>query len=150
MNETREFIETSGLDYYRAQLYYLDPATPVWRNREALGIVGGGFEWKHPTMTSPEACAFIETMFLEIRNPVWLPQHGFEDWSLYYLRRKGFSAEEVRLWVDGFNQLVRQKMRGNSRPEERTAIISMLKDVAVKARGRSSAGGCTGRMSVVV
>ena len=138
VKETWEFIETSGLDYYRAQLYYLDPATPVWRNREALGIVGGGFEWKHPTMKSGEACALIEKMFLEIRNPVWLPQHGFEDWSLYYLRRKGFSAEEVRLWVDGFNQLVRQKVRGNSRAEDRTAIISMLKDVAIKARQRLS------------
>jgi hypothetical protein len=135
--ETREFIETSGLDYYRAQLYYLDPATPVWRNRESLGIVGGGFEWKHPTMKSGEACALIEKMFLEIRDPVWLPQHGFEDWSLYYLRRKGFSAEDVRLWVDGFNQLVRQKIRGDSRPEERTVIMRMLKDIAVKARGRS-------------
>jgi radical SAM PhpK family P-methyltransferase len=150
VKETWEFIETSGLDYYRAQLYYLDPATPVWRNREALGIVGGGFEWKHPTMKSGEACAFIEKMFLEIRNPVWLPQHGFEDWSLYYLRRKGFSAEEVRLWVDGFNQLVRQKVRGNSRLEDRTEIISMLKDVAVNARRRLSTGTYTGRMSTVV
>lgn len=140
-NETIDFIGTSGLDYYRAQLFYLDPATPVWRTRESAGIVGGGFEWKHPTMSSEEACALIEKMFLEIRNPVWLPQHGFEDWSLYYLRRKGFSAEEVRQWVDGFNQLVRQKVRGNSRLEECTATISMLKDVAVRARGRLSTGG---------
>jgi radical SAM PhpK family P-methyltransferase len=148
--ETWEFIEMSGLDYYRAQLYYLDPATPVWRNREALGIVGGGFEWKHPTMESGEACALIEKMFLEIRNPVWLPQHGFEDWSLYYLRRKGFSVENVRLWVDGFNQLVRQKVRGSARPEERAAIISMLKDVAVKARQSLSTGTYSGRMNAVV
>jgi radical SAM PhpK family P-methyltransferase len=150
VNETTEFIETSGMDYYRAQLFYLDPATPVWRNREALGIVGGGFEWKHPTMTSVEACSVIEKMFLEIKDPVWLPQHGFEDWSLYYLRRKGFSAEEVRLWVDGFNQLVRLKVRGNSRPEERTPIIKMLKDIAVKASGARGQKFASGQMSAVV
>jgi radical SAM PhpK family P-methyltransferase len=149
VNETREFIETSGMDYYRAQLFYLDPATPVWRNRESLGIVGGGFEWKHPTMTSVEACALIEKMFLEIRDPVWLPQHGFEDWSLYYLRRKGFSAEEVRLWVDGFNQLVRLKIRG-ARPEERTPIIKMLKDIAVKASGTRPQKVANKQMSAVV
>jgi anaerobic magnesium-protoporphyrin IX monomethyl ester cyclase len=148
--ETIDFIKTSGLDYFRAQLFYLDPATPVWRTRESAGIVGGGFEWKHPTMTSVEGCAIIERMFLEIRDPVWLPQHGFEDWSLYYLRRKGFSAEEVRLWVDGFDQLVRQKVRGNFRPEERTAIINMLKDIAVKARRRASLReGASGRMGSV-
>lgn len=150
VNETRDFIETSGMDYYRAQLFYLDPATPVWRNREKLGIVGGGFEWKHPTLTSAEGCALIEKMFLEIKNSTWLPQHGFEDWSIYYLKRKGFSSEDVRLWVGGFNELVRQKIRGNFRPEERTALVNMLKDIAVKASGVRQQADANGRVSVLV
>lgn len=150
VNETRDFIETSGMDYYRAQLFYLDPATPVWRNREKLGIVGGGFEWKHPTLTSAEGCALIEKMFLEIKNSTWLPQHGFEDWSIYYLKRKGFSSEDVRLWVGGFNELVRQKIRGNFRPEERTALVNMLKDIAVKASGVRQQADASGRVSVLV
>jgi anaerobic magnesium-protoporphyrin IX monomethyl ester cyclase len=148
VKETIEFIETSGVDYYRAQLFYLDPATPVWRNRESLGIVGGGFEWKHPTMTSAEACDLIEKMFDEIGNSVWLPQQGFEDWSLYYLRRKGFSPEEVRLWVHGFNQLVKQRRRGY-RPEERTQVMNALRDVAVTATRRLTSRSLQGVSTAV-
>lgn len=137
VKETWEFIETGGLDYFRAQLFYLDPATPVWRRREELGIEGGGFEWKHPTMDSDEACDIIERMFLEIKEPTWLPQHGFEDWSLYYLRRKGFSPAEVRQWVDGFDQLVRHRINGGHPSTESAQVMTTLRDLAVKVSERS-------------
>ncbi|MEM7674975.1 MAG: PhpK family radical SAM P-methyltransferase [Myxococcota bacterium] len=136
VEETIEFIETSAPTFYRAQLYYLDPATPVWRDREKLGVTGGGFEWTHPTMTSGQASDIIERMFIEIKNSTWAPQHGFEDWSIYYLKRRGFSLEEVVAFVAGFNRLVKMKLRGPGASDMPQTILDDLTTLASQTRRR--------------
>ncbi|PCE30145.1 PhpK family radical SAM P-methyltransferase [Burkholderia ubonensis] len=134
--ETMEFIETHAPTFYRAQLFYLDPATPVWRDREQLGVVGGGFEWRHPTMDNHEASALIEQMFLQIRNSVWCPQNGFEDWSIYYLMRHGFARDDVTAFVRGFNELVGMKLQPPQDCAARDYVMDTLRDIAVAARRR--------------
>ncbi|WP_176704033.1 PhpK family radical SAM P-methyltransferase [Burkholderia singularis] len=134
--ETMEFIETHAPTFYRAQLFYLDPATPVWRDREKLGVVGGGFEWRHPTMDNHEASALIEHMFVTIRNSVWCPQNGFEDWSIYYLMRHGFSRDDVISFVRGFNELVGMKFVTPDNPSARSDVMARLRNIAIAARRR--------------
>jgi anaerobic magnesium-protoporphyrin IX monomethyl ester cyclase len=96
--------------YYRAQLYYLDPTTAVYRRKEQYGITGGGFEWRHATMDSHVACSIVEEMFCTIQNSVWMPQHGFEHWSVYYLRRHGFSHQQISDFVSAFNAAIKEKL----------------------------------------
>ena len=134
--ETIEFIEEQRPSYYRAQLFYLDPATPVWRDREKFGITGGGFEWKHPTMDADRASDLIEHMFCTIRNSSWSPQHGFEDWSTYYLQRHGFTRAEVHAFVDGFNRLVRRKFPGYAETISEAQTLAEMRGVARTARLR--------------
>jgi hypothetical protein len=134
--ETIEFIETHRPTVYRAQLFYLDPATPVWRDREQYRISGGGFEWQHPTMNNHQASDIIERMFLEIKNSIWAPQHGFEDWSLYYLQRRGFTIEEVLKFVHNFNELVRLKFNPQERTSRQPILLQSMRELAITTRKR--------------
>ena len=52
VGETMSLVEIAQPDFYRAQLWYCDPTTPVWEHRSELGIKGSAFRWSHPTMDS--------------------------------------------------------------------------------------------------
>lgn len=117
IQRTMDLIETSKPDFYRAQLWYFDPITPVWRRREELGLKGAGFNWSHPSMNSDTAADWVEYLFKYIRNSIWLPQHGFEPWSLYYLQRRGMTLEQIRRFVSAFNAAVLAKLTSPDREE---------------------------------
>ncbi|HET9786507.1 MAG TPA: radical SAM protein, partial [Pyrinomonadaceae bacterium] len=50
--ESVDFIKATRPDYYRTQLWYCEPGTPVDHQREKYGIEGEGFVWSHATMDS--------------------------------------------------------------------------------------------------
>ena len=113
--ETVDLIEEARPDFFRAQLWYADPMTPIWKKRGEYGIEGMAFAWSHDTMDSQEACDLIDEMFLSVRNSHWLPQWGFELWSVFYLQRLGMTLEEVKRFVDCFNAVIKDKLRNPSR-----------------------------------
>ena len=45
--ETIDFIRETKPDYYRAQMWYCEPGTPIQNQREKYGINGEGFVWSH-------------------------------------------------------------------------------------------------------
>ncbi len=94
--ESVDFIKTTKPDYYRAQLWYCEPGTPVERQREKYGIEGEGFVWSHATMESMEAMDHIDRAFLEIKESTWLPQWSFDFWTIPYLLGKGYSLEQFK------------------------------------------------------
>lgn len=110
IQETIDLIETTEPEFYRAQLWYADPVTPVWHDRERLGITGEGFDWSHRTMDAQVASDWIETMFFRIANSTWLPQYGFEQWSTFYLQRKGMSRPQIRAFVENFNSVIKHRL----------------------------------------
>jgi anaerobic magnesium-protoporphyrin IX monomethyl ester cyclase len=120
VQETINFLEESAPDYYRAQLWYADPVTPVWKRREELGISGMGFNWKHHSMDVRRACDWIDRVFLEVQNSMWLPQFGFEQWSTFYLARKGMTQEQIKTFLHNFNACIKHRMmtRENDPPRE--------------------------------
>lgn len=119
VKETIDFIEYVAPDYYRAQLWYADPVTPIWRQREQYGIAGSGFNWSHKTMDAKQASGWIKTMFLDVETSTWLPQFGFEQWSIFYLLRKGMTVKQVNDFVESFNALIRQRLCGTeSAPDD--------------------------------
>lgn len=109
--ETINFIAAARPDFYRAQLWYADPVTPIWKRREEFGITGAGFNWTHNTMTARQACAWIDRIFMEVEDSVWLPQFGFEQWSTFYLARKGMSWRQIKTFLTSFNDLIRHRMK---------------------------------------
>lgn len=93
VQETIRFIQAARPHYYRAQLWYNEPGTPIQEQAAAYHIAGSGFVWKHRTMASDEAMNHVERMFLSIRESIWLPQHSFDFWIIPYLSGKGMSLE---------------------------------------------------------
>jgi radical SAM PhpK family P-methyltransferase len=94
--ESVDFIKETKPDYYRTQLWYCEPGTPVDRQREKYQIEGEGFVWSHATMDSMEAMDHIDQAFLEIKESTWLPQWSFDFWTIPYLLGKGYSLEQFK------------------------------------------------------
>jgi radical SAM PhpK family P-methyltransferase len=94
--ETIEFLKTSRPDYYRAQLWYCEPGTPIQLQRDKYNIRGDGFVWNHNTMDSLEGMDHIEKMFLTVDESIWLPQWSFDFWVIPYLLGRGISLERFK------------------------------------------------------
>jgi radical SAM PhpK family P-methyltransferase len=102
IRESIDFIEQTKPHYYRAQLWYCEPGTPVEHQREKYGITGEGFVWEHDTMNSMGAMDHIDRAFLEIGESTWLPQWSFDFWTIPYLLGRGYSLErfgELMRWA---------------------------------------------------
>lgn len=109
--ETVDLIEDTRPDTFRAQLWYCDPATPIWVRRKEFGLTGTGFEWSHRTMNAETATDIVDELFLTVKGSTWLPQHGFESWSLFYLQRRGMPLPQVMTFVRKFNEAIKFKLR---------------------------------------
>lgn len=96
VKETIAFIEATRPDYYRGQLWYCEPGTPIDRQREQYGITGESFVWSHSTMDSLEAMDHIDRMFLTLKGSIWLPQWSFDFWTIPYLLGKGTSLGQFK------------------------------------------------------
>lgn len=115
--ETIEFIEEIRPDFFRGQLWYASPLTPIYRQAEEIKLKGRSFSWEHHTMDAKMACDLIDRMFLKARNSTWLPQYGFEQWSTYYLQRKGMSREQLMNFLGVFNNAIKDKLNDSSHRE---------------------------------
>ena len=114
---TTRFIENSGLDFYRCQLWYCEPITPIWEKREKYKIKGESFEWTHATMDWRTACDRIDEMVLTIKESTWLPQYNFDLENVWHLMNRGMGIEEVKNFLKGFNRGIREKLE-NSIPKD--------------------------------
>jgi anaerobic magnesium-protoporphyrin IX monomethyl ester cyclase len=110
VQDTVSFITNSGIDFYRAQLWYCDTITPIWRERETYQIKGSRFEWSHATMDSRTACNLIDEIFLSIDDPVWVPQYHFESDGIFHLLHRGISLEKCKNFLKSFNRGIREKL----------------------------------------
>jgi radical SAM PhpK family P-methyltransferase len=104
--ETVEFLRANRPDYYRTQMWYCEPGTPVFDQRDRYGIEGEGFVWSHQTMDSLEAMDHIERMFLGVTESQWLPQWSFDFWIIPYLLGKGVSTERFRDFMTAANRML--------------------------------------------
>jgi anaerobic magnesium-protoporphyrin IX monomethyl ester cyclase len=129
VQETVELIEEARPDFFGANLWYCNRLTPVWERREQYGLNGEAYEWSHATMDSHTACELVDKAFLTIRNSTWLPQTGFEMWSVYYLQRRGLSVEQIKAFTKGFFAAVRQKLLDPLHPEMSEDLVEYLRGV---------------------
>ena len=78
-------------------------------------------------MDSRTAMAAVERMFLRVEGSIWLPEDGFELWSVFYLQRKGMSIEQVKGFARSFNETVRLKLKGVGSGPDYDAAIARLR-----------------------
>lgn len=108
--ETRALLDSARPDFYRAQCWYADPFTPVFKDAEKHRLIGRGFTWSHTTMDSREASARVDEFFCTVDSSTWLPQQGFELWSVFYLQRMGLSLPAIKQYLAAFNAAVRHRV----------------------------------------
>jgi radical SAM PhpK family P-methyltransferase len=94
VDETSAFLREARPDYYRAQLWYCEPGTPIDSQRVKYHINGEGFVWDHATMDSLTAMDHIDRLFLTTKDSIWLPQWSFDFWIIPYLLSKGITIEQ--------------------------------------------------------
>jgi p-methyltransferase len=118
IEETSSFIRETAPTYYRAQMWYCEPGTPIDREREKYKISGQGFMWKHETMDSAEAMDRIERMFLDVKESQWLPQWSFDFWVIPYLLGKGVSLERFKNFMTPANKMLALENESSSQLEK--------------------------------
>lgn len=106
VQETIDFIKTTRPDYYRSQMWYCEPGTPIQNERSKYRIEGEGFVWSHATMDSLGAMDHIDQMFLTIDESVWLPQWSFDFWIIPYLLGKGINLQRFREFMTTAHRLL--------------------------------------------
>jgi anaerobic magnesium-protoporphyrin IX monomethyl ester cyclase len=129
--ETWSLLDQAQPDFYRAQLWYCDPVTPIWQRRDELGVKGSAFNWSHHTMDAPRACAIIDDLFQNVRSSIWLPQNGFEMWSLFYLQRIGMTLDQIKEFLRAFNGIIADGLR---HPGRTASDPEKLRELAARAR----------------
>ncbi|SEP48386.1 PhpK family radical SAM P-methyltransferase [Amycolatopsis saalfeldensis] len=92
VRRTRDFLEETRPTFWRAQSWWANPRSPIYRQREQFGIEGRAYNWRHETMTSEEAAAHCDALFDEVEATTWLPLYDFDFWSIPYLRGKGLTV----------------------------------------------------------
>jgi radical SAM PhpK family P-methyltransferase len=107
VNETVNFIKDAKPDYYRAQMWYCEPGTPIQNERGKYNINGEGFVWSHNTMESLEAMDHIDRMFLTINESIWLPQWSFDFWAIPYLIGRGISLDHLKSFMADASRMLR-------------------------------------------
>lgn len=92
--ETVDFIDRSGLNYYHPYLFYYSTNMLVHREKERFGLEGVGWAWRHNTMDAAEASRLMAGM-------IRLLPHAFTDgqqktWETFkLLLGEGYSPDEI-------------------------------------------------------
>lgn len=129
VNETVNFIEETGLDFYRTQQWYLEPITPIWNQKEKYGITGQSFEWSHNTMDALTARDIVDENYFAIRNSVWLPQYNFDFDNLLHLFHRGKTLEQLKNFMRVFSEGVKERFSDTSRIDVSESVLMRLKNI---------------------
>lgn len=94
------FIEDAAPTFYRAELWYCDPLSPISTKGGAFDLHGMSFNWRHGTMSWQQAAENVCSIYSTVMNSAPLPVYDFDFWSLPYWIREGFSVELIRRFAD--------------------------------------------------
>jgi hypothetical protein len=125
--ETMEFLEQTKPDFYRPLIWYCDPVTPIWEEKDKYGIKGYHFSWSHNTMDVSTACHLVERCFTSYDTPVWVPDPGFNFVSLFLQQNRGMSFDQIKTFLRSFNSVVKESLIDPSRVEPSPELIENLR-----------------------
>lgn len=141
VQETIDFIRATKPDYYRSQMWYCEPGTPIQNRREEFRIQGEGFVWNHSTMDSLEAMDHIDRMFLTIKESLWLPQWSFDFWIVPYLLGKGISLGQFKQFMSEAHNLLTLEIASVPEEQKRSRQQRHLENLVAGARHWSQSPG---------
>jgi radical SAM PhpK family P-methyltransferase len=142
VEETIAFIKETKPDYYRAQMWYCEPGTPIQNERLKYDINGEGFVWSHATMDSLEAMDHIDRMFLTIDESLWLPQWSFDFWIIPYLMGMGISLDQFREFMVQAHKLLSLEIAFVPEHQKRSLRQQCLQNILAMARNWKYDSSC--------
>jgi radical SAM PhpK family P-methyltransferase len=117
VQNTVDFLNETRPTFWRAQAWWANPKSPVYRQKEIHGIEGRGYQWKHRTMTSQEAAGHCDAMFERVTESVWLPLYDFDFWSLPYLDGKNVGVDDLATMLRTAQRLMSERDHRNASPQ---------------------------------
>ncbi len=127
VSTTIDFLNETAPDLWRAQAWWANPRSPVYQQKELLGIEGKGYAWSHFSMSSAGAAALTDEMLERVTESVWLPLYDFDFWSLPYLEGKGVGVSELTRLLRVSQKLMGVRNRGGD-PAELAALEQHFAD----------------------
>jgi anaerobic magnesium-protoporphyrin IX monomethyl ester cyclase len=123
VKETEDFIETSGLDFFRAYVWYADRNTPIFKETEKYGLKGARFEWQHNEMDWQEAYELRDQLYVTTKNAICMPDHNFDFTSIYNLLNRGMSLIDIKRFLALYNNLIKNRLSNKYDNEEVNAYV---------------------------
>ena len=134
VQETIDFIRDVKPDYYRSQVWYCEPGTPIQNERGKYQINGDGFVWSHATMDSLEAMDHIDKMFLTIDESLWLPQWSFDFWTIPYFIGRGFSFDSFKSFMAQAHGMLKLEIASVPERQKQNLQHGYLQSIVQEAR----------------
>ena len=110
IQQTIDFINQSGLSYYRLNFFYYSGSMLLYRERGKHGMAGLGWAWKHNTMDAAKASAFYGHILANVTGAV---TDGLTStWETYkLLRGEGYPREAIYELFTLNNELNRLRLK---------------------------------------
>lgn len=110
VQSTRDFIDSSGVDYYNVKIFYYDHTTPIRLRSADFNLTGQGMNWKHKTMNSVEAFSLTEELIKTVQGVPYIPQHSGEIWEIAYFHERGFEDSQIRMLYQNFTLMLQDEL----------------------------------------
>ena len=129
IQQTIDFINQSGLSYYRLNFFYYSGSMLLYPERKKHGMTGLGWAWRHNTIDAAEASAFYAHILANVTEAV---TDGLSStWETYkLLRGDGYPRKTIYELFSLNNQLNRLRLkRGdgwNPHSREANGILKSL------------------------
>jgi len=111
VEDTKRFIENSGISYYNVKIFYYEKSAPIHELRKEFELRGHGMNWTHKTMTSTQAFLKTEELIQDIQGVPYIPQHSSDGvWENAYFQEQGFKRAEIRMLYTQFNDMLQDEL----------------------------------------
>lgn len=111
LRSTIDFVNQVQPSFFRAELWYYNHRSPIYRAAARYRLTGSGYRWGHATMDWQQACDAVEHIFDAASGSVWMPMYDFDFWILPYLAEKGYSLESVADFMRSCNRLLARQLK---------------------------------------
>ena len=110
VQETYRFIQETAPTFFNAQMFFLDPLSPIGMSVESFGISGSHYRWWHETMGWEEASKWTNYILRSVTQSIQLPLWGFSIWSIPYLLVKGFSLNDIKMLTATTQEIIIRRL----------------------------------------
>lgn len=105
--ETFSFIEEARPTFYQQRLWWYDRTAPVHERREAFGLEGEGYAWRHATMGADEAHDLADELFLKVQGSTHITEYALP----FFLLERGLSRDAVKAFLRHYMHANREQYR---------------------------------------